>query len=79
MIEFVLPTVYSIFKDVSMGRMTESIIIVIIVWYKIKPHLTNVEQRLKGLEDALTKGFSSGEIRFKAIENRLDELEKGKQ
>lgn len=63
-------------QDLSGGRMIESMIILFIVWRKIKPHLHAIEERLKGVENAVTIGFKAGETRFKTIEDRLTVLEK---
>lgn len=62
-------------NDLSPGRMVESMILLYIIWKKIKPHLDTLEARLAGLEKAVQDGFKTGESRFTAIEDRLAILE----
>lgn len=64
--------------DLSAGRMLESVVLLAIIWRKLKPHLEAIEKRLGGLEDAVNLGFANGEHRFQKIEKRLDELEEQK-
>lgn len=63
------------FADLSLGRMVEGFVIFYFVWKKVSPHLTKIEERLAGLESAVSSGFNSGEQRFTRIEGRLDALE----
>lgn len=62
-------------REISWGRFIESLALLIIIWFKIKPHMKNIEDRLSGLETALKLGFKSGESRFENIEGRLSSLE----
>lgn len=70
-----LPFLDKLMSDISTGRMVESFVLLMIIWRKLKPHLTNIENRMKGLEEAVTNGFNKGETRFIKIEERLDALE----
>jgi len=65
-------------KDLSPGRMLESLIVFFVVWNRLKPHLKKIEDRLEGVEKAVNSGFNSGSIRFTQIENRLEILENNK-
>ncbi len=62
-------------KDISIARILESTILLSLIWSKIKPHLTKIEQRMEGLEQAVKVGFNNGSIRFETIEYRLKKLE----
>lgn len=63
-------------KDIQPGRLVESLIFLGVLLWRIRPHLKRVEERLAGLEKAVTDGFKSGEQRFKGIEDRVTQLEK---
>lgn len=65
--------------DLSAGRMLESIVLLTIIWRKLRPHLEKIEKRLEGLEGAVTTGFNAGEQRFTKIEQRINVLESSKQ
>jgi hypothetical protein len=67
-------------NDLSVARIVEAYVIFAIVWRKFKPHLTKIEDRLSGLEEAVKAGFNLGEQRFEKIEKRITVLEiKGEQ
>lgn len=65
-----------ILKDIQPGRLTESLIFLVVLLWRIRPHLRKVEDRLAGLEIAVREGFQSGERRFINVESRLSSLEK---
>lgn len=65
--------------DLSGGRMFESLILLAIIWRKLKPHLTKIEERLQGLESAVSEGFKAGESRFQQVESRLKKVEEQQQ
>lgn len=65
-----------VFSDFQPGRVIESLVFLFVLWKKVGPHLTKIEDRLKGLEKAVATGFSAGEDRFIKIEDRLLILEK---
>lgn len=71
-----------IVSDIQPGRLVESLIFLCVLLWRIKPHLTRVEQRMKGIEGcmnrlecSMTKGFNAGEQRFDDLEDRLTEVE----
>lgn len=76
--EIIFSLVQTFGKDLSPGRMLESFILLAVTWSRLKPHLKKMEERLAGLESALTAGFKSGELRFERIEDRVTDLEKQK-
>lgn len=78
LIDFITGLITSAPKDISLGRMAESVVLFWIIWSKLKPHLKKVEDRLEGVESAVKNGFNSGEQRFEKIEDRLIVLEKQK-
>ena len=78
MFELILSFIRENAKDVSPARMFESAILLGIIWSKLKPELKKVNDRLEGLEKAVTSGFKSGEERFTRIEARLAAVEKTK-
>lgn len=70
-------------KDLSPGRMFESVVLLSIIWSKLKPHLAKIQDRLLGLETsvtALNKSFesqnASESARFEKIEGRISSIEK---
>ena len=65
-------------SDFQPGRLVESLIFLVVLWKKVLPHLTKIEKRLEGLEDAVKQGFNSGELRFITIEDRISKLETSK-
>ena len=65
-------------KDLSPGRMFESVVLLSIIWSKLRPHLNKIEARLLGVENAVKQGFESRDIRFDKIENRVKVLESNK-
>ena len=69
------PLVEKLTGDLSTGRLLESFILLWIIWRKLSPHLIKIENRLAGLEKAVTDGFNMGEQRFQTIEIRLTLLE----
>ena len=75
MFETILGMFQDIPREISLGRMAESAILLSIIWSKLKPHLKKIEDRMAGLESAVNKGFNLGETRFQHIENRLTNLE----
>lgn len=58
------------------ARLIESLILLAVLWRKLKPHLDKIEQRMSGIEASLKQGFAAGEERFTKIETRLDAVEK---
>jgi hypothetical protein len=74
----ILASIVSVFgKDLSPGRMFESVVLLVIIWSRLRPHLKVIEDRLGGVENAVKVGFEAGNQRFKIIENRIMVLEKG--
>jgi hypothetical protein len=55
--------------------MFESVVLLSIIWSKLKPHLTKIEARLLGVETAVKQGFESRDVRFDKIEGRIKTLE----
>lgn len=70
------PLVEKFAGELSPARILESMLILFVIWRKVKPHLTKIEERMAGLEKALREGFNTGNIRFLNLENRVKELEK---
>lgn len=68
-----LEIIFSMIKDfpheISLGRMFESLVLLGLIWSKLKPHLTKIEDRLLGVENAVQNGFKDGEIRFQKLES----------
>lgn len=60
--------------DVSPGRIAESFVLLWVIWRKLRPHLTKIEDRIAGVEKALLNGFNDGEIRFQRIEADIEKL-----
>lgn len=79
MIEFMVPIIQTLLKDVSPGRLAEGLVLTFVVWRQVKPHLTKIEERMEGLEKAVKHGFQSGEQRFENIEIRITALEQQKE
>ncbi len=75
MFEILISMVDQVPKEISLGRMVESLVLLSIIWSKLKPHLTKIEDRIAGLETALRDGFKSGDHRFSMIEDRVTALE----
>lgn len=73
--DYLIPLVEKFGKDLSPGRMFESVILLTIIWSKLRPHLQKLEDRLGGLEKAVQAGFLTGDGRFERIEDRLEKLE----
>ena len=73
-IAMIAPMVGPYLKDLSPGRMTESLILLFIIWNRLKPHLKTLEDRLARLEKAVQYGFKSGESRFEKIESDNKEI-----
>lgn len=65
--------------DLSLARMVESLVLLTIIWNRLKPHLTKLEDRLAGLEKTIKSGFDNGEQRFQNIERRINDLETQKE
>lgn len=68
--------------DVKPGRLIESIIVIVILMWKLKPHMTKMEDRMMGLEvgvknleKTMQSSFKAGDQRFSDIERRLEKLE----
>lgn len=62
-------------KDLSPGRMFESVVLLSIIWSKLKPHLSQIESRLLGVEVAVKHGFESDDKRFIRVEDRIEKIE----
>lgn len=74
--------ILGLFQDIQPGRLTESLIFLFVMWWKVKPHLKMIEDRMLGMEKALEniqgtvkKELSDGESRFNRMENRIEKLE----
>lgn len=65
---FLEPMLDSMAKDISLGRFVESVVLLWIIWRKLRPHLREIEKRMAGLEQSVKTGFNSGENRFQQIE-----------
>lgn len=78
MFEALMQMVSNVPHEISLGRMIESVVLLSIIWSKLKPHLKKIEDRLEGLETAVKTGFDNGETRFKLIEWRISALEQTK-
>lgn len=84
--DFLLPWIEQHFQETNPFVFVQMMIIFIMVWRKLKPHLNMLEQRFEGIEKQLTEmktavttGFSNTELRFKNIETRVDALEQPKE
>jgi hypothetical protein len=64
--------------DISLGRMAESIVLLAIIWRKLKPHLDNFEAKLGALDKSLKESLTNDENRFQKVESRITALEKTK-
>lgn len=76
MFEMLIPLIKDLGSDISPGRMLESIVLLFIIWSKLKPHLKKIEDRLEGLEKAVNCKFGLSEERILKVETRLDVIEK---
>lgn len=74
-LELIIEMIRHVPQEMSLARMGESVILLAIIWSRLKPHLKKIEDRLEGLEKALQVGFSTGETRFIKIEARITALE----
>lgn len=74
-INLIIPFADKFTQDLSPARIVESLVLYTFLWNKLSPHLVKIEERLRGLEYAVTDGFNSGEERFKVIEMRIIALE----
>lgn len=77
-----LTLILPLLKDMQPGRLIESLIFLVVLLARMKPHFKKVEDRMLGLEnglksirDSVNMGFSQGNARFSKIETRLDILE----
>ncbi len=68
MLDLFLPFAQSFWNGVSLGRIFEAVVVLGLVWSKLKPQLKILGERLEGLEVAVRDGFKSGEHRFDTIE-----------
>ena len=75
MFEIIFGMIKDFPHEISLGRMFESIVLLGLIWSKLKPHLTKIEDRLAGLEGAVRLGFDAGEVRFEKIEKDVKMLE----
>lgn len=74
--------VFLILNDIQPGRLSESLIFLAVLWWKVRPHLKKIEERmegmergLKGIESRMSEGFRMGEERFQNLESRVYKLE----
>jgi hypothetical protein len=77
--DILTPLIEKFSTEISPARMLESIILLGLIWRKLSPHLTKIENRIAGLEAAVREGFKSGELRFERIETRVTTLEQTKE
>lgn len=79
MLDIILPMLGSygekILTESSPARLLESLVLLAILWRKLKPHLDKIEERMSGIEMSIRSGFQSGEERFSKIESRLGKVE----
>lgn len=75
MVDIVAHIVESFGKDLSPGRMFESVTLLAIIWSKLRPHLTKIETRLLGVEAAVKEGTQKDNERFEKIEGRIKLIE----
>lgn len=68
--------------ELNPARLLESFILLVVIWRKVRPHLTTMENEMKGVKlelnqirEGMDKGFELGNKRFEEIENRLDVVE----
>lgn len=80
--DFVLSFTFDILKDMDKGRLAENLIFLVVLWWKVKPHLTKIEERMAGIEKGMMNfkstvdsALNAGDVRFQKIESRLDFLE----
>lgn len=67
-----------VLQDMEPGRMVEGLIYLMVLFWKVKPHLNKVEQQMAGVVTELQKinmRLAHGEERFDKIEDRLNKLE----
>jgi hypothetical protein len=64
-----------IVSTIEPGRLIESLIFLVVLLWKLNPHLKKIEDRMEGIENAVREKFVAGESRFEEIETRLDSLE----
>lgn len=70
--------ILSVFTDIQPGRLTESLIFLCVLWWKVKPHLKRIEDEMGGMKIQLVninESMKVGEKRFENIEGRLVVLE----
>lgn len=70
----------SFITDIEPGRLSESLIFLLILWFKVKPHLKLIEDRMQGIEVGVKNLGYKVELadkRFQDLEYRIENLEKG--
>ena len=73
--ELLFPLIEKIWTESNPARLTESVMLLGIIWWKLKPHLKKIEDELAKLNANMKNGFEAGEIRFTKIEMRVERLE----
>ncbi len=76
---------FYVLKDIEPGRLTESLIFLFVLIWRIRPSLAKIEKRMVDVVEELARmnasmkaGFENGEKRFESIEGRVAILEKQK-
>jgi hypothetical protein len=73
--ELLFSLIESVWADSNPARLTESVMLLGIIWWKLKPHLKKIEDELAKLNANMRDGFQAGEVRFAKVEGRIDRLE----
>jgi hypothetical protein len=74
-VDLLFPLIEAFWEKSNPARLTESVMLLGIIWWKLKPHLKKIEDELAKLNDNMKNGFAAGEIRFEKIEMRVEILE----
>lgn len=70
-----LPILEKVLSESNPSSLVQSLIIFFIVWWKVKPHLTRIENEIRQINSNMQTGFRAGEERFSKIEDRVSRLE----
>jgi hypothetical protein len=57
------------------SSLIQSLVIFYIVWAKVRPHLTRIENEIAQININMSAGFSAGETRFQKLESRVEKIE----
>ena len=73
--DLIFPLIEKVWSESNPARLGESVMLLGIIWWKLKPHLKKIEDELAKLNANMQNGFAAGEVRFEKIESRVARLE----